>query len=77
MLYLSSVTQKGQITIPKVIRDALNIGLYEKVTLELEDGYVAVKPTRDLTDIAGKYSPKNPKDPLKAREVMETTYERP
>ncbi|NTU42458.1 MAG: AbrB/MazE/SpoVT family DNA-binding domain-containing protein [Nitrospirales bacterium] len=52
------ITQKGQVTIPKEIRDKLNANA---VYFEVEDDVVMVKPVRDaagsLREYAGKVKP--------------------
>ncbi len=36
MTYSTTITQKGQITIPKAIRDALRMTIDKKISLELK-----------------------------------------
>lgn len=79
MTYTSTVTQKGQVQIPKKIRDALKIEPYGKVELELVDKQVIVKPTKDILEMGGflntKVKGKN-LNALKAREYMQNHYRR-
>jgi AbrB family looped-hinge helix DNA binding protein len=62
--YIRVVTQKGQVTIPKPIRDLLGVGPYEAIAFHVEDGrvelrqpltleaaYGAVKPLRQPADL--------------------------
>jgi AbrB family looped-hinge helix DNA binding protein len=51
----STVTSKGQVTIPKEVRDALRIGSGDRVAFILrEDGVVEMRPeTVDLKDLYG------------------------
>jgi len=51
----AKVTTKGQITIPKPIRDAMGIDAGDRVVfLVREDGVVEMRPrTRDLLSLAG------------------------
>lgn len=78
MTYTSSVTQKGQITLPKVLRDKLNIKEREKVIIEEESGYIKIKPTTDILDFAGYLNNKVDKKKAvkKAREAFESEYHR-
>ncbi len=78
MRYTTSVTQKGQVTIPKNLREKLKINVYGKVIVEAEKGYVKVSPTKDIVDLAGMLSGKIKikKDILEGREAMETSYGR-
>jgi antitoxin PrlF len=58
----STITSKGQVTLPKAIRDALRIGVGDRVSFVVrEDGVVELRPeTVDLKDLYGilKYSGK-------------------
>ena len=76
MQVITTVTQKGQITLPKAIREAFNIDKYDKVTIEAKEDYIKIKPTFDILDIAGTFHPRRKKSVLKAREYMETHYKR-
>jgi len=52
---VSSMTSKGQITIPKSIRDRLNLRVGDKVDFEMnEDGSVRLRPlSRSVTEVYG------------------------
>jgi antitoxin PrlF len=54
------VTSKGQITIPKAIRDALALETGDRVAFRLrEDGVVEMEPeTVDLLSLCGMIKPK-------------------
>ena len=75
-MYLSTVTQKGQITIPKPLRDYLGIKSYHKVALKKTKTGVQISTVPDLLDLAGSLIPKTAKSLLKARQEMETNYHR-
>lgn len=75
-MYISPVTQKGQITIPVSLRTQFGVEPYGKVVLEPADGYIKVIPTEDILDLAGKWKAPKGKNALKAREVMAKTYKR-
>jgi AbrB family looped-hinge helix DNA binding protein len=50
----SSLTSKGQITVPKAIRDFLNVAEGDRLDFVVQDGQVVVRPgVRDLRDLAG------------------------
>ncbi|NCT55958.1 AbrB/MazE/SpoVT family DNA-binding domain-containing protein [bacterium] len=76
----ATVTQKGQITIPKEFRDALGIEKYGKVSISCIDKALRISPTTDFLELGGtlnKYAKKNKGvDPLKARKYMESHYKR-
>jgi len=78
MTYSTTITQKGQITIPKVIRDALRMRIGQKISLELEKEEIRIRVFPDILELAGTIKVKKNKgvDPVKAREYMETHYER-
>ena len=44
----STITSKGQTTVPKEVRDALDIGPGDKITWEVRGGRVAVTTDRPL-----------------------------
>jgi len=73
---LTTVTQKGQITIPKDFRDALGIKPYQKIKIEKAKGYLKVSPTVDIFDFAGRFKAPKGKSALKGRTELEKHYER-
>jgi AbrB family looped-hinge helix DNA binding protein len=56
----TTLTSKGQVTIPKAVRDELGLRVGDKVAFRvLEDGTVVVEPeTVDLLDLANILRPK-------------------
>ena len=78
MTYTSTVTQKGQITLPKSARNKLNIKIRQKVTIEVKKDHIKIIPTSDILEIAGflKDKTKRPVDILHARESFEKDYTR-
>lgn len=77
-IHLATVTQKGQVTIPKSMRDRLNISLKSRVLVSVTNGSVQIKragPT--IFELAGKFKiPKNMPGILEARDQMEKNYSR-
>lgn len=78
MTYNTTITQKGQITIPKQLRDTLDINTSSKIILELtkDKTKIILKATPDILDLAGKLKVKKPKSALKTREIFEKKYKR-
>jgi len=58
----AKVTYKGQITIPKAVRKALNIQEGDSVTLKIEGDYAILKPLKKkaLSDFFGAFPATRP-----------------
>jgi antitoxin PrlF len=56
----SKITSKGQVTVPKAIRDALGVGPGDRLAFRIEeDGRVLVEPeTVDLRTLRGVLTPR-------------------
>lgn len=78
MPYQTTVTQKGQITIPKSIRDALQLIGSKKVIIELEEGEASARitPVDDFLAVAKSIRVRKKVNPLRARAIMESSYAR-
>ncbi|MDW7712250.1 MAG: AbrB/MazE/SpoVT family DNA-binding domain-containing protein [Deferrisomatales bacterium] len=50
---LATVTSKGQVTIPKAIRDLLHLQPNDRVDFAVEEGQVVLKPVQTLRDLRG------------------------
>jgi AbrB family looped-hinge helix DNA binding protein len=76
MAYQTTLTKKGQITIPKEIREILKLkeGKKLEVKVEKKSKRIILKPVVDILDLAGKFKIKKKIDPVKARELMEKYY---
>ena len=66
----SRVGPKGQVVIPKPIRDRLGIRPGDEVVFVPEEGGVRIEPARDLSDLAGRFAG------LSLREELETEHRR-
>ncbi len=75
-MYTATVTQKGQVTLPKKLRDKLKIKAYHKVTIKEGKNHLKIYPSADILDFAGKFKAPTGMTALKAREYMENHYER-
>jgi AbrB family looped-hinge helix DNA binding protein len=77
--FTTTITQKGQITLPQHIRLALKLNQGDKVELSVVDKkkkQVQIKPLPDIMELAGRFKVKKAIDPVKIREYMETHYKR-
>ena len=59
---ISTVTSKGQITIPKEIRTILNIKPSDKIDFILEGDKVVLRPVQTLKDFRGSIKPRGKTD---------------
>lgn len=76
MQMLTSITQKGQVTIPKRLRERIGLSTNSKVYIEVTGNSVKLTPTYDILDIAGQLKPRQKKSILEARQLMEKSYNR-
>lgn len=77
MQLITTVTQKGQITIPKALRQKFGIESFSKVYLEDKGKAIKITPSHDILDLAGKFKPQGrKKSVLSAREEMEKSFNR-
>lgn len=73
---ITTITQKGQITLPIAMRMYLGMKPYSKVRLFANKTGITVMPTEDILDIAGSFKPKKRASALAARNAFEKTYHR-
>jgi antitoxin PrlF len=64
---ISTVTTKGQVTIPKRIRELLGINPHDKVDFIQDGNKIVLKPVRTLLDLRGAVSGKQAGDFAKER----------
>ncbi|MHB8362167.1 MAG: AbrB/MazE/SpoVT family DNA-binding domain-containing protein [Patescibacteria group bacterium] len=61
MQYTTSVTQKGQTTIPIQIRKKLGINMNSKIVFEIkENNEVLIRPTKNFFELKGSIKSKKP-----------------
>lgn len=66
---LSTVTAKGQVTIPKEIRDRLHIRSNDRVDFVLEGDRLLLVPVKTLLDLRGAVKAEGKGDFVQEREV--------
>lgn len=76
MTSITTVTQKGQITLPVALRKLLTIKPYDQVMIKMGNGVITVEPVKDILDFAGTVPPKPCVDALETRAAMEKRYRR-
>lgn len=75
MLYTSTVTQKGQVTIPQDIRKKLGLKPYEKVAFVVEEGTVMLKrPPKDFLSLKGSLKSKKKFSDEEADKAIRDSY---
>lgn len=76
MTYQSTLTRKGQITIPKEIREILKLEEGKKLDIEFErkKKEIKIKPAPDILDLAGTFKPEKVINAVKVRELMTRKY---
>jgi AbrB family looped-hinge helix DNA binding protein len=70
----SSVSPKGQVTIPAEIRHMLGVGPRDKVAFRVENGQVLIRPARSTLDAAYRSIPALAR-PLSDKEMTEIVHE--
>jgi len=78
MTYLTSISKKGQMTLPKEIRESLKIIPPARLLIDFKKkkGSFEIKPLPDIIRLGGKFKAPERKSALKAREHLEKHYSR-
>jgi AbrB family looped-hinge helix DNA binding protein len=74
MTYATTVTQKGQVTIPLVIRRRLNILPRQRVIFEEQENNFVLKPYRDFLSLKGSLKTSRKYSDKKANQSIEKTF---
>lgn len=74
MIYRTNITQKGQVTIPKPIRDELRLKPNIQVIISYEDKSLKIRPSQTILDLAGVFKPKKVISALTLRQNMSQNY---
>jgi AbrB family looped-hinge helix DNA binding protein len=74
---ISVLTSKGQMTIPKEVREALNLRPSEKVIIVVEGNRAILQPLKgNLLDIGGSVKITDREKPIEFRKVREEVKKR-
>ena len=71
----AKLTAKGQVTIPKAVRDALGLREGDSVVFRVEGRRAIVAPTKSLLDLAGTVSIPAEKRGTPWKKVLQATWE--
>lgn len=69
-MFTSTVTQKGQVTIPKKLRDFLNLHTNDKVIFVRRGENLVLKPVKSVQDLRGTVQAPKPRRPDTVREAV-------
>ncbi|MBI2472273.1 MAG: AbrB/MazE/SpoVT family DNA-binding domain-containing protein [Planctomycetes bacterium] len=74
---IAILTSKGQMTIPKEVREALNLKPTEKVIIVVEGDHAVIKPLRgNILDIGGSVRISDKEKPIDFHKVREEVKKR-
>jgi len=70
MTYAATITQKGQVTIPVDIRNALGLETSDKLLFTIKEKKIVVEPVKnDFMSLYGSLKPKNKKQPEDLKKI--------
>lgn len=74
---IATITSKGQLTIPKEVRDALHLRLHDKVAIVVEEGIAIIKPiTGNILDIGASVKIPQKEKPIDFKRVRKEVMKR-
>ena len=78
LIYQTTLTQKGQITIPKSIRDALHLASNQTIRLRLAANkkMAVIEPSENFLELAARVKVQKRVNPVQARQQLEQHYDR-
>ena len=62
--FISTLTSKGQTTVPEAARNALPLKVGQRLAWEIHDGFLMVRPVRDIQELAGCLKSDQPPVPV-------------
>ncbi len=74
MTYRTTLTRKGQATVPKPLRDRFNLRASATLVWDADESGIHIRPPVDLLEVVKRIRVKRKKDPVKARGYMQKKY---
>lgn len=70
---IATMTSKGQVTIPKLIREELHLRTGDRLDFQVEEnGTLRIRPlSKKVSEVFGAFSPKAPETPFSDQEIKE------
>jgi antitoxin PrlF len=56
------ITEKGQLTIPKAVREKVGLKAKDRINILVRDGVIVLLPVKDILDLQGIIKVKGPQD---------------
>ena len=69
-MFTSTVTQKGQVTIPKKLRDSLHLNINDKVIFVRRNDGLILKPVKSMQELQGSVPVKTKTAPEEIRKSV-------
>lgn len=74
---VATITSKGQLTLPKDIRDALHLRQNDRVAIVIEDGVAVIRPIKgNILDIGASIKISVKEKPIDFKKVRKETIRR-
>ena len=70
------MSKKGQVVVPKVIRDALNIEASDKLYVTVEQGKIVMEPAIRLSELYGTFKARQTLSKENVKEIVRSKVKR-
>ncbi len=74
-MYQTVMSKKGQVVIPKVIRDALGIAPYDQFRISIEKETIVMEPIPQTDDLFGAFNTKKSLDKKAVKQTVKNAVE--
>lgn len=58
MQLITTISQKGQVVVPKKVRDQLGLSILDRLTVKAENGKIIMSPISKTNEVFGMFKPK-------------------